>query len=82
MRSFAAQVFPVSKEAAAVDPAVLRKDVMIKDSERFSTTGGWGFQRFVKDSKTEVAAAPSPQQCFACHDELKKDGLVLSSYRS
>ena len=56
-------------------------DVMVKDSVRFAKTGGWGFQRFVKDSKSELAAAPTPQQCFACHDKLKKDGLILSNYR-
>lgn len=56
-------------------------DVMVKDSRRFATTGGWGFQRFVKDSRTELAATPTPQECFACHEKLKKDGLVLSSYR-
>ncbi len=56
-------------------------DVMVKDSQRYAHSGGWGFQRFVKDSRTELAAAPTPQQCFACHDQLKKDGLVLSSYR-
>jgi hypothetical protein len=56
-------------------------DVMMKDARRFAATGGWGFQRFVKDSKTELAAAPTPQQCFACHDRLKRDGLVISSYR-
>jgi hypothetical protein len=56
-------------------------DVMVKDSVRFATTGGWGFQRFVKDSRTELAATPTPQQCFACHDKLKKADLVLSKYR-
>lgn len=56
-------------------------DVMVKDSQRFAATGGWGFQRFVKDSATERAAAPTPQQCFACHNNLKKDGLILSHYR-
>jgi hypothetical protein len=56
-------------------------DVMVKDSQRFASTGGWGFQRFVKDSKTELASSPTPQECFACHDRLKKDGLILSSYR-
>ena len=56
-------------------------DVMVKDARRFTTTGGWGFQRFVKDSRTEVATSPTPQQCFACHDQLKRDGLVLSTYR-
>jgi hypothetical protein len=56
-------------------------DVMVRDSARYRDSGGWGFQRFVKDSKTELATSPTPQQCFACHDRLKKDGLVLSSYR-
>ena len=56
-------------------------DVMVKDSTKFSATGGWGFQRFVKDSRAERAAAPTPQQCFACHVRLKDDGLVLSRYR-
>ena len=56
-------------------------DVMVKDSQRFAETGGWGFQRFVKDSHTELAARPTPQECFACHDKLKKDSLVLSSFR-
>ena len=56
-------------------------DVMVKDSKRYASSGGWGFQRFVRDSKTELATAPTPQQCFACHDQLKKGDLVLSSYR-
>jgi hypothetical protein len=56
-------------------------DVMVKDSQRFGSSGGWGFQRFAKDSKTELAAAPTPEQCFACHNRLKKDGLVISTYR-
>src|SRR5262245_60598748 len=56
-------------------------DVMMKDSQSFAATGGWGFQRFVKDSRTELASSPSPQQCFACHDRLKKNGLLLSTYR-
>jgi hypothetical protein len=56
-------------------------DVMVKDSARFASTGGWGFQRFVKDSRTEHATQPTPTQCHNCHVSLKKDGLVLSSYR-
>ena len=56
-------------------------DVMVKDSARYASSGGWGFQRFVKDSKTELSATLKPEQCFACHNNLKKDGLVLSTYR-
>jgi hypothetical protein len=66
---------------AFVEGARRQIDVMVKDSVRYASTGGWGFQRFAKDSKTELAPTPTPQQCFACHDNLKSDGLVLSSYR-
>ena len=66
---------------AFLEGARRQVDVMVKDSQRYAKTGGWGFQRFVKDSKTERAATPAPQACFTCHDNLKKDGLVLSSYR-
>ena len=56
-------------------------DVMVKDAKLYASTGGWGFQRFAKDSRTELAATPTPQQCFTCHERLRKDGLVLSTYR-
>jgi hypothetical protein len=64
-----------------VEGARRRVDVMVKDSVRFAGTGGWGFQRFVADSRTELAGSPTPQDCFACHNRLKKDGLVLGAYR-
>jgi len=64
-----------------VEGARRRIDVMVKDSLRYAATGGWGFQRFAGDSKTELAQSPTPQQCFACHNSLKKDGLVLGTYR-
>ena len=54
-------------------------DVMAKNTARFDSTGGWGFQRFVGNSRTQRAAAPSPAQCFSCHNSLKRDGLVLST---
>ena len=68
--------------AGAFDEGPRRQlDVMIKDSLRFAKTGGWGFQRFAKDSRTDRAAAPTSQECFACHMQLKKDGLILSRFR-
>ena len=69
------------KDGAFLEGPRRQIDVMVKDSKRYADTGGWGFQRFVKDSRTQLAAAPTPQQCFACHDKLKVDGLVLSKYR-
>ena len=68
------------KDGAILEGPRRQIDVMAKDSKRYAQTGGWGFQRFVKDSR-ELAAAPTPQDCFACHNQLKDDGLVLSKYR-
>ena len=68
------------KDGAILEGPRRQIDVMVKDSKRYAQTGGWGFQRFVKDSR-ELAAAPTPQDCFACHNQLKEDGLVLSKYR-
>jgi hypothetical protein len=68
------------KDGAILEGPRRQIDVMAKDSKRYAQTGGWGFQRFVKDTR-ELAAAPTPQDCFACHNQLKEDGLVLSKYR-
>jgi len=68
------------QDGAFLEGSRRQVDVMVKDSKRYASTGGWGFQRFVKDTR-EPAAAPTPQACFACHDQLKQDGLVLSKYR-
>jgi hypothetical protein len=69
------------KEGVFIEGVRRQIDVMVKDAQRFAASGGWGFQRFAGDSKTERAPTPSPEQCFACHENLKKADLVLSSYR-
>jgi Cytochrome P460 len=69
------------QEGTFIEGPRRQTDVMVRDAKRFAATGGWGFQRFVGDSKTERALTPSSDQCFACHDRLKKNALVLSSYR-
>ena len=68
------------KDGAFLEGPRRQVDVMVKDSKRYADTGGWGFQRFVKDTR-ELASAPTPQACFGCHNQLKQDGLVLSKYR-
>ncbi len=66
---------------AFIEGARRQIDVMLKDSLRFASSGGWGFQRFMKDSKTELSTTLLPAACFTCHDRLKKDGLVLGHAR-
>ncbi|AOJ07845.1 cytochrome C oxidase subunit III [Burkholderia mayonis] len=44
--------------------------VMVKDSRRYASTGGWGFGRFVGGVPADVA---QHQTCFACHQARVKD---------
>lgn len=57
-------------------------DVMHKDDKNFLKTGGWGFEEFQGDSRTQrtlnEAAAIG---CFNCHAGQKQRDYVFSSFR-
>ena len=54
-------------------------DVMVKDSALYPQTGGWGFEEFSGDSKTNrVLNAAGQQSCFACHAQQKDFDYVIS----
>ncbi|MFY7999471.1 MAG: cytochrome P460 family protein [Candidatus Kapaibacteriota bacterium] len=56
-------------------------DVMLKDSKRFAQTGGWGFEEFSGDSKTERTLTNPAKECFQCHTAKQESGFVFSSLR-
>jgi hypothetical protein len=57
--------------------------VMHKDSRRFKTTGGWGFEGFKGDSKVERAVGPNAATaCFQCHTAQQDKDYVFSAYRN
>jgi hypothetical protein len=56
-------------------------DVMIRDSIKYAVTGGWGYEQFKGDSKTDRNATVTVQiQCFNCHVSQKNH--VFSTYRN
>jgi hypothetical protein len=56
--------------------------VMVKDSKRYASTGGWGFEGFVGDSTTERAVgANAATACFDCHKAREGQDYVFSSMR-
>ena len=58
--------------------AAPRIEFMVKDSKKYSSTGGWGFGRFI-DGKPADAAAH--QTCFPCHQANVKDhDFVFTRY--
>ncbi|RMG59647.1 MAG: cytochrome C oxidase subunit III [Deltaproteobacteria bacterium] len=58
-------------EAALVPGKPMRQEFMVKDSKRFSKTGGWGFGRFV-DGKP-VGDEKLYASCFPCHESGAAD---------
>lgn len=55
-------------------------DVMVKDSTRYAASGGWGFEEFAGDSRTERALTDETRAaCFACHVKQKDQDYVFST---
>jgi hypothetical protein len=54
-------------------------DVMVKDSIRFGATGGWGFEEFRGDSRTERSAPELMRGCAGCHQRAPHD-MVFSDF--
>jgi hypothetical protein len=57
-------------EPATVPGQPTTVQVMVKDSRRYASTGGWGFGRFVNGVPADLA---QHQSCFACHESRVKD---------
>lgn len=59
-----------------------RVGVMVKESKRYSETGGWGFESFQGDSQTERRlTAETRIACFTCHAQQKDRDFVFSEFR-
>lgn len=57
-------------------------DVMLRDTSRFRDTGGWGFDEFVGDSRTQHAFPQSSAatSCFNCHAQRRANDFVFSTF--
>lgn len=55
--------------------------VMQKDTKKFAATGGWGYEGFKGDSKTERLVGDGGVSCHACHAAQKDSDYVFSKLR-
>jgi hypothetical protein len=55
--------------------------VMHKDASKYTETGGWGFEGFSGNSKTERLVKDGGKSCFACHASEKQRDYVYSQLR-
>ena len=80
-------VFDVLESVSQANADVLegkRKliDVMLKDTTKYKTTGGWGFEEFPGNSQTERKIGSLAEKvCFSCHSSKKETGFVFSLNR-
>ena len=58
-----------------------RIDVMVKETKRYATTKGWGFERFNGNSQTERMVTAADSQCVTCHSGPNARDLVFSKFR-
>jgi hypothetical protein len=56
--------------SATVPGAPTTVQVMVKDSRRYASTGGWGFGRFIGGQPADAA---QHETCFACHAARVKE---------
>lgn len=74
-------------DAKSADNAVTEGErkvvgVMHRDAKKFKDTGGWGFEGFKGDSRTERAVGKdAATACYQCHTQQKDKDFVFSSLR-
>jgi hypothetical protein len=54
--------------------------VMVKDSKKYASTGGWGFQIFAGGDPKKPMVTDATKQCFECHVPRKDNDYVYSTY--
>jgi hypothetical protein len=55
--------------------------VMVKDSQRYISTGGWGYGTFDEGSRVDKLDAEARAACHQCHIARRDQGYVFSEYR-
>ena len=66
--------------AATIPGNFVHAEFMIKDTKKFSSTGGWGFARWLGlDQKPYGKDANFAQECFGCHLPVKDNDYVYTS---
>jgi Cytochrome P460 len=71
----------VEKEKTITEGERKLVGVMHKDAKKFSATGGWGFEGFAGNSKTERLTKDGGKGCFGCHTPQKPKDYVFSELR-
>jgi hypothetical protein len=67
-------------DGAYVEGAVKGLALMEKDSKKYASTGGWGFQFWAGGDPKKPIVTDAAKQCFECHQPKKSQDYVYSTY--
>jgi hypothetical protein len=54
--------------------------VMLKDSKKYRSTGGWGFQAWAEGDPNKPLVTDPVTSCFGCHTPQKANDYLFSTY--
>ena len=54
---------------------------MVKEAQRYKSTGGWGYDHFDRDDKTSRLTNAERETCAACHAKAPVDHVFVTSDR-
>lgn len=65
--------------AATVPGELTHVEFMVKDKQKYATTGGWGYARWLgMEKKPYGDSAAAAQECFDCHTTVKDTDYVFT----
>jgi Cytochrome P460 len=67
-------------DGSYVEGALKGLAVMAKDSKKYASTGGWGFQFWAQGDPKKPIVTDAVKQCFECHQPKKDQDYVYSTY--
>ncbi len=72
------KVFGREQSFVAGSPTDSYLQFMVKDSNKYAATGGWGYSSFDKDGQPADEAVM--KNCFPCHQAVKDRDFVFTKY--
>jgi hypothetical protein len=68
-------------DAASTEGERVLLGVMVNDRTRYADTGGWGFEAWRGDSRTERMVDDDGASCYACHTQVEDRDYVFTQWR-
>lgn len=65
--------------SAKIPGDFVHSEIMIKDTSKYKSTGGWGYARWTGEQLQPYGKDKSfTEECFACHAQVKKTDFVFT----